>query len=434
MEKDTALALLGLVGENPTEADINKAYRAAMQMNHPDRYANNENLRRRAEEQSKLINEARQVLLNDTWEKESSGDGGTKAPEAQERPRDCDSCSGSGTEKQGTQNGPTRYSDIRRGCSSPSKSSPRSLREVSPIFKKRKKMIAAAMFAFSVVMMIPIDIQPPQEIVRSMQSQGEVVSVRLASKEKDLASFTVASSAGNFDVDVGMDLPSDVEVGSRGYVCCKSGTLRFDGHDDQQYVFLLPKRGSFAESILTNLGIVKGYYSLPGLVEKEEDTLFTSLSEGFSAYFPTEPQVDDSSEGASTVKDFVATSLRSKHCTFVKFVSSPCASGLFYGVEDKRSCDALADFLTQMLDSYSILYGMVPGMTVYEFSCGKMDDCLSVSTIVPFASDADSSDGLGRGVFVYALNVADCDRWYMLFGIRDTYEEAEKALASFRLT
>lgn len=68
VKKDVALALLGLSDENPTDDEVNAAYKAAMQMNHPDRYASNERLRKHAEEQSKLINEAREVLLNGTWE------------------------------------------------------------------------------------------------------------------------------------------------------------------------------------------------------------------------------------------------------------------------------------------------------------------------------------------------------------------------------
>lgn len=70
MRKDVALALLGL---QPNELDpirINAAYRNAMQMNHPDRFAQNERLRQHAEEQCKLINEARSVLLEGTWDSE----------------------------------------------------------------------------------------------------------------------------------------------------------------------------------------------------------------------------------------------------------------------------------------------------------------------------------------------------------------------------
>lgn len=73
LSREAALALLGLSGENPSEAEINAAYKAAMQMNHPDRYANNERLRRHAEEQSKLINEARDIMLSGAWARDFGG-------------------------------------------------------------------------------------------------------------------------------------------------------------------------------------------------------------------------------------------------------------------------------------------------------------------------------------------------------------------------
>ncbi len=68
MNIDTALKLLGISERNPSVERINSAYHAAMQMCHPDRYANNETLRAHAEEQCKLINEAREVLLSRNWE------------------------------------------------------------------------------------------------------------------------------------------------------------------------------------------------------------------------------------------------------------------------------------------------------------------------------------------------------------------------------
>lgn len=68
MRKDVAMAILGLRGDWFSEEDVNKAYKAAIQMNHPDRYAGNDTLRQHAEEQCKLINEARAVLLSRGWD------------------------------------------------------------------------------------------------------------------------------------------------------------------------------------------------------------------------------------------------------------------------------------------------------------------------------------------------------------------------------
>ncbi len=72
MRKDVALALLGLQDGELDDARINAAYRIAIQMNHPDKYSSNDRLRMHAEEQCKLINEAREVLLSRSWEKDTA--------------------------------------------------------------------------------------------------------------------------------------------------------------------------------------------------------------------------------------------------------------------------------------------------------------------------------------------------------------------------
>lgn len=64
MEKATALAVLGINTENPTEQEIKRAYLLQVKINHPDRFhQGDEKLRAHAEEQMKLINEAHEILL-----------------------------------------------------------------------------------------------------------------------------------------------------------------------------------------------------------------------------------------------------------------------------------------------------------------------------------------------------------------------------------
>ena len=72
MTRDEALRLLGL-DEEATEADIKLAYRELAQILHPDKYNNNKRLSDRANEQLKMVNEAREVLLG---KRGSSGKGG----------------------------------------------------------------------------------------------------------------------------------------------------------------------------------------------------------------------------------------------------------------------------------------------------------------------------------------------------------------------
>lgn len=62
MDKASALLLLGLQDGDLTRASLKAAYRAAVQINHPDRHQGNEKLRKHAEEQCRRINEARDVL------------------------------------------------------------------------------------------------------------------------------------------------------------------------------------------------------------------------------------------------------------------------------------------------------------------------------------------------------------------------------------
>lgn len=71
MKKSTALKTLGL-SEGATEEDIKKAHRKLIIENHPDKFGQDEQARAKAEEKTKLINEARDVLLNHSWDPEYS--------------------------------------------------------------------------------------------------------------------------------------------------------------------------------------------------------------------------------------------------------------------------------------------------------------------------------------------------------------------------
>lgn len=72
MDKKIALAILGLAESNPSTTKIKGAYRSAMRINHPDKYLNDETLRMHAEEQCRLINEARDVLMSSSQKANSA--------------------------------------------------------------------------------------------------------------------------------------------------------------------------------------------------------------------------------------------------------------------------------------------------------------------------------------------------------------------------
>lgn len=68
MKKSEALKILGL-SSSYTEDDIKKAHRQKIRENHPDQFSDPQK-KSEAEEQTKLINEARDVLVNRRWDPE----------------------------------------------------------------------------------------------------------------------------------------------------------------------------------------------------------------------------------------------------------------------------------------------------------------------------------------------------------------------------
>lgn len=71
MKKSEALKILGL-SEGYTADDIKQAHRQKIRENHPDRFSDPDE-KASAEERTKLINEARDVLVNRKWEPEYAG-------------------------------------------------------------------------------------------------------------------------------------------------------------------------------------------------------------------------------------------------------------------------------------------------------------------------------------------------------------------------
>ncbi len=72
MDKDVALALLGLSEDELSDEKIEKAWQDALQANQSDLHCDNEELRAQAEEQSKQINEAHEILKKELQESDVS--------------------------------------------------------------------------------------------------------------------------------------------------------------------------------------------------------------------------------------------------------------------------------------------------------------------------------------------------------------------------
>lgn len=69
MKKSEALNILGLQ-EGASDDEIKKAHRKLVIENHPDKFGQDDRARAKAEEKTKLINEARDVLLSRKWDPE----------------------------------------------------------------------------------------------------------------------------------------------------------------------------------------------------------------------------------------------------------------------------------------------------------------------------------------------------------------------------
>ena len=67
MKKNEALHILGLE-QGASDDAIKRAHREKVRENHPDKFVQNSKKHQEAEEKTKLINEARDVLLNHSWE------------------------------------------------------------------------------------------------------------------------------------------------------------------------------------------------------------------------------------------------------------------------------------------------------------------------------------------------------------------------------
>lgn len=74
MKKSEALKTLGLA-DGATDEEVKKAHRKLVIENHPDKFGQDAEARAKAEERTKLINEARDVLLNRSWDPEYSTQG-----------------------------------------------------------------------------------------------------------------------------------------------------------------------------------------------------------------------------------------------------------------------------------------------------------------------------------------------------------------------
>lgn len=100
MSRETALALLGLTEEGLTPQAIKKAYRNAMQLNHPDRHPNDENLRKYAEEQCRRINEARDALMREVEDARTDRLSGTYDKTSYQQPDSSQETSGVNKQRQ----------------------------------------------------------------------------------------------------------------------------------------------------------------------------------------------------------------------------------------------------------------------------------------------------------------------------------------------
>lgn len=78
MKRSEALEILGLSG-HPSDDQVNKAWRAMVRKVHPDLFPNDPQKQAWATEQTKLVNEAHDVLIDGSWEPETSSSARTSS-------------------------------------------------------------------------------------------------------------------------------------------------------------------------------------------------------------------------------------------------------------------------------------------------------------------------------------------------------------------
>lgn len=96
MKKSEALNILGLQ-DGASDDEVKRAHRKLVIENHPDKFGTDETARAKAEEKTKLINEARDTLLSRKWDPEYATAGTPYGAPFSYRPYTRPSAGGSGT-------------------------------------------------------------------------------------------------------------------------------------------------------------------------------------------------------------------------------------------------------------------------------------------------------------------------------------------------
>lgn len=432
MRRDVALALLGITEEHPSEERISKAYRAAIQMNHPDRYATNEQLRKHAEEQCKLINEAREVLVSGSWDDDDT-------PPPRQKPEQSDNFSRQAASSVKADHGDEDDEDNEED--SGRDASPKPSEAYSPphppIWHQYKDYLlgVAILIALVVMWMIPAEIPVPARTLSDLRDGGQVVRITYLDGEKGVCVFRVSADPEDFTVIASVELPEDLKPGTKGYLGTRHGNLKLDGSYQYRYDFMFPREGNLLQSLLTRFGIWNFNYPCEGHIDSSEiaeESVYRNEEEGFSALFPGYPTKEEYNE---TIDGVATTALsfdgsRGSEFTVVDVIKlgalmETIQSGTF---EQKQAF--AANSLGSSLMRYENL--LKPTSSEYEPTYSEINGYPCATTIVPFVYQAE--DGTeGSSVYCYALCLITDTKVYSLLGARYTLDDAQEALASFAL-
>lgn len=442
MKKSVALALLGLKESEINDARINEAYRAAMQMNHPDRYAHDERLRQHAEEQCKLINEAREALLSRSWEEDGSSqrythpyngeprsdhdDGGAQRSHANA------TNASDGHESDDKHDNKTAGTETRyeRPPSSKKPSKPR-----RDLWKRHKNtIIGICVVAFlTITWLVPAEIPVPGRALHNMREEGEAFRIIYLGDIGDgNAGFQVYGDPEDYTFSAKVKVPDDVVREMEGYIGTLHGEVMLDGSYEYSYQFFFPRQGNLLQSLLTRFGIWNFNMPVSGHIEGLGDPVFAYKDVGFSAAFPGRPTADSETMNHPDAGNVTITLFDSgdKEFTEMGVITSEVFAQLEKRYSETQLRSKLAesvhddlmkqsDYLSPVRDSFTPTYL-------------RVNNHPGVAAIEPFVYlNEDGSQG--EQVYCYALCLIADDKVYSLLGARSSREAALLALDSFTL-
>lgn len=473
MDKASALLLLGLQDGDLTRASLKAAYRAAVQINHPDRHQGNEKLRKHAEEQCRRINEARDVLERYLDREERCGradaraagagagsDGRSRANDkaagpqrtatgsAKEKPSSASSdsskrASGASKESRAASGSTARQAPNQSsGAGASAGATPKESRgaQSRAVAAQRESRIAWNVCAVIAVMAFLVASAPvPSGVweyeVASMKGRSaEIAQCVYVARQDDLA--VIAARKGtkeDFFVVRARDLVG-ATPGDAGYVGVTGfGKLRF-ADPPKPCTFLLSRTyATLLQYILEDGGRARDV-----LPEGYLGEAYTSENYCFSMLFPGEPVESSYATENESYGTINTTRFFAREGNQMAIVEIQYGEEFLKTVREKKQGLILDSFLEERVEACIASYAELLDISGdHQIETGRIDGVRAAWAITPSYVVEASSDGeitwRGAKAYLYAMCIATDSRVYLLSGVSPTEELAEISLSLFEM-